>query len=160
VSEALGESLVFRTPVERDVAALALLRSANWGSSSYWHERIAGYMNGECHPRLALAPRTVIVAEAAGTIVGFIAGHLTRRFDCDGELEWIDVVAERRNAGVATVLLRRLAVWFRDQQARRVCVDVDAANVAARAFYRKHGAVDLQGNWLVWPDITLLTPEL
>ena len=24
-------------------------------------------------------------------VVGIIAGHLTRRFGCDGELEWIDV---------------------------------------------------------------------
>jgi len=31
-------------------------------------------MSGEHNPQHALAPRTVIVAEIGGTIVGFIAG--------------------------------------------------------------------------------------
>jgi hypothetical protein len=36
-------------------------------------------------------PRVSYVAFEQGLIVGFIAGHLTRRYGCDGELEWINV---------------------------------------------------------------------
>src|SRR5437660_412336 len=104
-----------------------------------------------------LAPRVVLVAKGGEDIVGFIAGHLTRRFGCDGELEWLDVVEEARRSGVAGDLLRALATWFEGCQARRICVDVDPQNAPARAFYRKHGAQDLNAHWLVWPDITRIT---
>src|SRR5438445_13371805 len=75
-------------------------RCGGGGTEQYWHDRISGYMRGELHPQQALAPRVVLVAEGGEDIVGFIAGHLTRRFGCDGELEWLDVVAECRSVSV------------------------------------------------------------
>src|SRR5205814_1119430 len=145
---------VIREGTLADVGRLARIRAVVWGTEQYWHDRIGGYMRGELHPQQALAPRVVLVAEGGKDIVGFIAGHLTRRFGCDGELEWLDVVAEARRGGVAGDLLRALATWFEGCQARRICVDVDPQNAPARAFYRKHGAQDLNPHWLVWPDIT------
>src|SRR5882672_11537802 len=91
----------YRTAETRDIPALATLRSSEWGEQPYWETRIAGYMSGEHNPQHALAPRTVIVAEIGGTIVGFIAGHLTRRYDCDGELEWINVLPGHRGQGIS-----------------------------------------------------------
>jgi ribosomal protein S18 acetylase RimI-like enzyme len=105
------------------------------------------------NPQKALKPRVLYVAVADGAIVGFIAGHLTRRFDCDGELEWIDVVPEYRGNSVSKELVRRLAGWFTDHGAARICVDVDPENTIARRFYRKHGARQLNKHWLVWDDI-------
>jgi ribosomal protein S18 acetylase RimI-like enzyme len=113
-------------------------------------------MKGALNPQLALAPRVVLVAAQDGRIVGFIAGHLTRRYECDGEVEWINVIGEERRTGVAAELLHLLASWFAGRQAKRICVDVDPENAPARGFYRKHGAKDLNPHWLVWPDITLL----
>ena len=113
-------------------------------------------MRGEVHPQQSLLPRIVLVAAEEGVLVGFIAGHLTRRFDCDGELEWLDVISERRRRGIAGELLAALVTWFDSCQARRICVDVDPQNASARAFYRKHGATDLNPHWLVWHDITTL----
>jgi ribosomal protein S18 acetylase RimI-like enzyme len=136
-----------------DAGALARIRSAGWGAERYWHDRITGYMRGEVHPQQALAPRVVLVAEEKGEIVGLAAGHLTRRFGCQGELEWLDVVSARRRTGIASELLRGLATWFEGRQARRICVDVDPSNTPARAFYRKYGAQDMNRNWLVWRDI-------
>lgn len=136
-----------------DVGELARLRATAWGTESYWQARLTGYMNGEIHPQESLPPRVVLVAFEDATIVGFIAGHLTRRFGCDGELEWIDVSPERRRAGVASLLLRALASWFEHHHARYICVDVDPGNAPARALYRKHGAEDLNPHWLVWRDI-------
>jgi aminoglycoside 6'-N-acetyltransferase I len=157
--------IVYREAVFDDIGDLARIRATEWGTEPYWRDRISGYMKGELHPQHALAPRVVFVASQGGggggegVIVGFIAGHLTRRFACDGELEWINVIAGRRRTGVAAELLRRLARWFAGRQARRVCVDVDPQNEPARAFYRSHGATDLNPHWLVWSDIVAVANE-
>lgn len=70
-------------------------------------------------------------------MVGLVAGHLTRRHACDGELEWINVIPERRGGGIASALLRKLAAWFAEQKASRICVDVEPSNFAARRFYKR-----------------------
>ncbi len=137
----------------QDVEGMAALRAVEWGSLPYWRERIHGYMAGMHHPQQALAPRTVVVAIEQDLLTGFAAGHLTRRHGCDGELQWINVARDRRGAGLADDLLRWMATWFSTQRARLVCVDVDAGNPVARAFYLRHGAQPLNDHWLVWEDI-------
>jgi ribosomal protein S18 acetylase RimI-like enzyme len=147
---------IYREVNPSDIPAMARIRAANWGSEEYWIARISGYLNGAIHPQKALEPRVIYVALEGAALVGFIAGHLTRRYSCDGELEWIDVIAERRRSGIASELLCRLAAWFVEQKAPRICVDVDPDNKTGRAFYRKHGAGDLNPSWLVWDDIRLV----
>ena len=109
------------------------------------------YLLGEHHPQQALAPRGIWLADLAETPIGYVAGHLTRRFSCEGELQWLYVVPDHRRCGVASQLLTLLAQWFVEQGARRVCVDV--GDDAARPFYRRCGATDLSRHWMVWPDI-------
>ena len=138
---------------------MARIRAGEWETEEYWRVRISRYMNCELHPQKALMPRVSYVALEGNSVVGFIAGHLTRRYQCDGELEWINVVPELRGSEVATELLRLLAGWFAAQKTRRVCVNVDPSNGAARRFYTRHGAVDLNPHWLVWPDINLVLGE-
>ena len=133
-----------------DVAALARLRRDGEAGGGP-EERMARYLAGEHHPQQALLPRAMWLAEKAASPVGYVAGHLTRRFGCDGELQWIYVVAEHRGGGVAAELLRLLASWFADQGARRVCVDV--GDERACSFYRRFGAMELRKHWLVWNDI-------
>ena len=136
-----------------DIDALVRIRErTDWGGEDS-RPRTAAYLAGTHHPQKALAPRVIYLAEDDGEAIGFIAGHLTRRYDCDGELQWIVVVPDRWGAGVADGLLERLASWFVEEGARRVCVDVSPSNEAARRFYRRHGAIDLNPHWLVWPDI-------
>ena len=86
--------------------------------------RMLQYLAGEHHPQHALAPRVLWMATDGDAPIGYTAGHLTRRFGCDGELQWIYLVAGHRRGGVASALLRLLAGWFVEQGARRVCVDV------------------------------------
>ena len=86
--------------------------------------RMLQYLAGEHHPQQALLPRGLWMAAEGETPIGYIAGHLTRRFGCDGELQWIYVVPEHRRTQVASNLLRLLAGWFVEHGARRVCVDV------------------------------------
>lgn len=113
--------------------------------------RMLRYLAGEHHPQQALLPREMWMAAEGESPIGYVAGHLTGRFGCDGELQWIYVVPERRRSQVASKLLRLLAGWFLEHGARRVCVDV--GDDEARPFYRRHGAVELNRHWMVWNDI-------
>jgi ribosomal protein S18 acetylase RimI-like enzyme len=145
--------MLYRQAQLTDIPAMAEIRAADWGTEEYWRERILQYLTGNLHPKEALQPRVSFVALEDERVVGLIAGHLTRRFGCDGELEWISVRAECRGRGIAQGLLRQLAQWFIVNNARRVCVDVEPSNLAARRFYARHGAEDLKPHWMVWKDI-------
>ena len=147
------EEVLYRPATLLDVTEMAQLRSEHWGNAPDWERTIASYLSGEYHPRQALLPRVAILAEQDGEVIGFIAGHLTRRPQCDGELQWINVSPDHRGQGVATELLRELADWFASNNARRICVDVQPRNRTARAFYVRNGAEPLNDHWLVWNDI-------
>ena len=114
---------------------------------------MARYLRGEHHPQKALMPRVMYLAEGAEGTVGYIGGHLTERYECDGELQYLYVVSEHRRAGVASGMLRLLARWFEVQGASRICVDVEPDNQRARGFYTHHGATHLNSHWLVWSDL-------
>jgi GNAT superfamily N-acetyltransferase len=143
----------YREATHEDVPALARIRAAVWETEEYWRNRITGYLERTHHPQQALEPRIIFVAAVNDAIIGFIAGHLTRRLDCDAELEWIDVVAEQRGRGIAESLINHLARWFAAQQALRVCVNVSPENTVARRLYARCGAIPLNKHWMVWPDI-------
>lgn len=117
--------------------------------------RMRKYLEGNHHPRYALAPRVMYMALDGDQIAGYIAGHLTTRFDCEGELQYLYVSPDHRRRGAATALLRALSGWFDGQGARRVCVDVVPENTVARSFYGHNGAVELNRNWMVWKHIGL-----
>jgi ribosomal protein S18 acetylase RimI-like enzyme len=139
-----------------DIPALARIRAEGGEREAFERDRMARYLAHEHHPQQALMPRVLYVALEGDAPVGFIAGHLTRRYACEGELQWISVIPEHRGSGVASNLLRLLAAWFAEQNASRICVDVDPANRRARRFYMRHGAEPLNEHWLVWSDIRVV----
>ncbi len=132
---------------------MAAIRAADWGTEEYWKVRILEYLNHERHPGQALRPRVAFVCLEDNYVVGFIAGHLTRRLGCAGELQWISIRPQFRGRGIASELLRRLAEWFEKNDALRVCVDVNPANEAARRFYARHSAEDLKPHRMIWHGI-------
>lgn len=144
----------YREAKESDVSALAGMRGKDPAAKENWTRRIPGYMNRTHNPLYALLPRIVYVTEDHGRIIGSIAGHLTKRFACDGELEWIDVLPEFLNKGIAAMLLQHLATWFIDRKALQICVDCAPDNLVAQNFYKKNGAEKLNEHWLVWKDIS------
>jgi GNAT superfamily N-acetyltransferase len=146
--------LYYRIATANDIPSLAGLRSLAWGEVDYWIPRITGYLNGMSDPQQSL-PRRVIYVEVDGdAIVAFIAGHLTKRLECDGELEWIDVDTEYRRKGIASELIKVLAKWFVQQNARKICVD--PGNEDARKLYAANGAENLNQHWMYWKDIAAL----
>jgi GNAT superfamily N-acetyltransferase len=133
---------------------MATIRAGDWGTEEYWRGRILQYLKRALYSKEALRPRIAYVCVNDGCVVGLIAGHLTRRFGCAGELEWISVRPQFRGSGVASELLRRLAKWFLKHDALRICVDVEPSNANARRFYARHGAADLKPHWMIWKDIS------
>ncbi len=149
--------LLYRTAGREDIPGMAQVRAGDWETEEFWNIRILHYLACLSHPRESLPARAAFVCIDGETVAGLVAGHLTRRFGCDGELQWISVRPHYRGSGVASELLRRMAEWFVEQGAVRVCVDVEPANEIARRFYRRHGADDLQPSWMVWEDIRRVT---
>jgi ribosomal protein S18 acetylase RimI-like enzyme len=150
-----AKTVMYRQARNSDIPAMAEIRAADWGDQEYWKSRIHQYLTHQLHPKEALPPRIAFVAIEQDGVVGLIAGHLTTRFSCDGELEWISVRPEYRRHGIGSHLIRHLSAWFGTQGAQRVCVDVEPSNRAARRFYELHGAKDLKPHWMVWEDISL-----
>ena len=144
--------MIIREASGDDVPAMARCRLGDPGVHPA-DPRMAAYLAGEHHPQQALPPRVAYVAEADGEVVGYIAGHATRRFDCDGEVQYLYVSPSWRRRGVGAQLLARLATWFVAKDCRRVCVNVDLESPSAAPFYRKFGASPLGPHWYVWDDV-------
>ena len=132
---------------------MAAIRAAEWETQEYWEKRIGAYLVGQISAQHALPGHVVFVADVAGEVVGFVAGHRTTRHACQGELEWIDVVAAHRRQGIAGRMVVTLAGWFVEQQALRVCIDVKPENLVARGLYAKFGARPLNPYWMFWEDV-------
>ncbi|MGH9817143.1 MAG: GNAT family N-acetyltransferase [Candidatus Acidiferrales bacterium] len=119
--------------------------------------RVAAYFDGQHHPQHALPQRVGYVASHNGTVIGYIAGHLTTRHGCEGEVQYLFVAPGRRRCGVATELLRLLGNWFRQHGARKVCVAV-AADTPQEAlpFFESASASPLKKNWYAWEDVSVV----
>ena len=142
---------IFRKASTPDIPYLAKIRARNSANEEHWTNRITGYNNGTINPQKAEPLRIIFIASQNDVIIGFIAGHLTNRFDCDGELQWVDVLPEYRRSGIASTLLKELAYWFINHKSCKICVD--PGNDEARKFYSKNGAINLNEHWMYWADI-------
>jgi GNAT superfamily N-acetyltransferase len=150
----MAAAIHYREGARSDIPNMARIWSVEGGEGGTSGDRMGRYLDGEHHPRQALLPRVIWVALDGGSLVGYVAGHLTRRHQCDGELQWIYVLPDHRRAGIASELLRRLAGWFVERRALRVCVNVDPTNATALRFYARHHAATMNEHWRVWEDIS------
>ncbi len=147
-------SITYRVATQSDVAAMARLRERSSWEGGTDEARMRLYLAGEHHPQHAQLPRVALLAEQDGILIGFIAGHLTTRFGCEGELQWILVDPAHRGSPAATGLLHHLTHWFAENNAHQICVNVEPDNHRARAFYQRHGARERDAYWLVWHEMT------
>ena len=148
----MQNSIQIRVAGEGDVAAMSECRLKDVGGVD---ERMAAYFRGEHHPHQALAPRVGFVAELGGRVIGYVAGHLSTRHGLEGEVQYLFVTSQLRRQGIGARLVHRLAEWFCERGAKRICVGVDADSPAAMPFYRAMGARPLSAEkpfWYVWDD--------
>jgi GNAT superfamily N-acetyltransferase len=143
--------IIYRLAGKDDLESMAEIRAARSGTKEYWTDRIEKYSQGIANPQHALQPRVIYVAIQMDKVIGFIAGHLTERLACDGELQWIDTALEWQGNGIGSELFQILGSWFIERQAYKICVDPGSEE--ARSFYFKKGAKDLNAHWIYWEDI-------
>lgn len=118
--------------------------------------RMQAYFEFRHHPQRALPARVGFLAMAGGEVIGYIAGHLTTRHNCGGEVQYLYVAPPYRRLGVARDLLHLMADWFHSYAAVRVCVCADIESPSALAFYGHMGAEPLfpgKKGWWVWERI-------
>jgi GNAT superfamily N-acetyltransferase len=151
--------ITLRPAASADIPAMAAIRAQEWGTTSFWAHRIGSYLRGEHSPQEALPARAAFVATDESILLGFVAGHRTRRLGCDGELQWINVVHEKRGLGIGRKLLRQMGAWFVEQNAYRICVNVDPKNAIARKLYARYGAHPLKKHWMVWQNSRAMCRE-
>ena len=144
----------YRTATVADVPAMEASRATDPDTGPADH-RMAAYLAGTHHPQQALPPRVAYVALDGSAVVAYIAGHLTRRYSCGGEVQYLFVSQTHRRAGIASALLEQLAAWFTEHRASKICVDVNPDSPGARPFYEHSGATVLSKHWMVWTDIRL-----
>jgi GNAT superfamily N-acetyltransferase len=140
-------AITFRSARIADIPALAAIRAAEWETEAYWTRRIGGYL-----PEEDTQGRTILIAEDDDTPVGFVAGHRTRRFGCDGELQWVNVVRESRGRGIGVLLIQQIGCWFVEHGVWRICVDVEPDNAVARRLYSRCGAKPFKPCWMIWEN--------
>jgi len=80
---AVIDSVQFRKATSADVAAMARCRLTD-PAAGMADPRMAAYFEGQHHPQQALLPRVGYVAWAGAAVDGYIAGHRTHRYDCEG----------------------------------------------------------------------------
>lgn len=146
--------MTVRQATASDIPALAAIRAQSWGTEEYWVNRISGYLQSTKNPKDARKNRRIFAAIEQNEIVGLVAGHLTERFGCQGELQWINVLDEYQGKQIATKLLKHMAGWFLEQKALHICVNVEPDNIKGIHFYQKNGAVRMDDHWMVWKDIS------
>jgi RimJ/RimL family protein N-acetyltransferase len=142
--------ILIRPAEDCDLPAMAAIRADESHTGAFWLDRITRYLSGEHHPQQALPERAMFVAVVEERVVGFVAGHRTRRFGCDGELQWINVAVDARGQRMAGRLLAAQLQWFRDRNVLRICVNVAPENEPARRLYAAHGAIAMHPHWMIW----------
>ena len=148
------EGVHLRQATSADAAAMAQCRLADSTDEGLADSRMAAYFDGQHHPQKALLPRVGYLALRNSAVIGYIAGHLTTRNGCSGEVQYLFVQPAYRRQGVATAMLRLLAQWFDRQGAHKVCVPVAAdSHPEARPFCERVGASPLKKHWFAWEDI-------
>ena len=148
--------LTMRPARSEDVADIATMFSSKWRRPEFWERQILQYLSGRHSPERALETRMAFVALRCDRIVGLAAGHLTRRFGCQGELQWIRV-AQGEDSALYKQLFAIIANWFAHEKANRICVNVYNKNQETRRLYSAFGARPLGQHWMTWNDFFLET---
>lgn len=103
----------YREATIEDIPSLAKIRAVNSGYEVYWTDRIEGYLTGTVNPQKAMKERIIFVATDEEKIVGFVAGHLSQHYECDGELQRLDIFANFRYLEpLVSVFLLHLVIFF------------------------------------------------
>ncbi|MCM0620056.1 GNAT family N-acetyltransferase [Nocardioides bruguierae] len=117
-----------------DTDAVAALEARNLGPDAWSRGLVEAGLTGDVP--------TVSYLVALGPD-GQVVGHAVVSLVDVAELQRISVLPEHRRAGLATALLDAVVALAREGGCDRVLLEVREDNDGARAFYARHGFVDL-----------------
>lgn len=112
--------------------------------------RWASWFRGES-PQTSKPGRIAFKAIIDDTIVGYISGHLTMRYNCDAEIQSFYILKEHQGKGVGKRLFDHFIKWMEQQGAKSLCVGFDSNN-PYQSFYIKQGGKYLNEHWIVWDE--------
>lgn len=108
-------------------------------------------------PQTSKPERMVFKAVINGRVVGYIAGHLTTRYNKDAEIQSFYVLKAHQRKGLGQMLFLKFTAWLDTQNAKSLCVGIMPDN-PYRAFYLKHGGQYLNLHWIYWDDVSKKVP--
>jgi len=106
-------------------------------------------------PQTSKRARIVYKAMSQDRIVGYLAGHLTTRFNLDAEIQSFYILKSHQRQGLGTTLLKQFAAWLQSNHATSLCVGIAPEN-QYKAFYLKHKGQYINDHWIYWADINEL----
>jgi GNAT superfamily N-acetyltransferase len=112
--------------------------------------RLRNYMTGRASPRWARQERIVFKVCVDGSIVGYIAGHLTTRHGMDAEIQSLYVLRDYQRAGIGRRLLLQFTEWAIQHEVKTICAGIDPNRDPS--FYLKYGGRYVNPCWVYWPD--------
>ncbi len=104
-------------------------------------------------PQTSKPGRVVYKAVIDDKIVGYIAGHLTTRYNMDAEIQSFYILKGHQRNGIGKQLLNSFINWMKQQGAKSLCVGFDPAN-PYKSFYLKQGGKYLNEHWIIWDDVS------
>ncbi|MFN7686412.1 MAG: GNAT family N-acetyltransferase [Sphingobacteriales bacterium] len=116
------------------------------------------YFTGQS-PQTSKPERIVLKAVDNNQIIGYIAGHLTTRYNLDAEIQSFYVLKKEQRKNIGTKLLTEFLTWLTDMDARSLCVGIKPEN-KYKAFYLKYGGQFLNEHWIYWRDTDQLSEIL
>lgn len=112
------------------------------------------YFNKES-PKSSKPERVILKAVIDSHIAGYIAGHLTNRYEMDAEIQSFYILINYQRNGIGKSLLMKFVEWLNGHQAKRLCVGIAKGN-KYQAFYLKFGGKHLNEHWIYWDDLNVL----
>ncbi len=118
--------------------------AAQWNQTEY--QKLFSLDEPEAQPQVEagtktqLQPRTALVVEQDGSVVGFIVG---RQADDEWEIENIAVTGSARRCGLGSRLVGELLDLVRNCGGKTVFLEVRESNRAARSLYEKWAFIEV-----------------
>jgi len=140
-----GKKIVYRKAVLKDLVQMRRLqKQLNEARAHQFVKETKAFHERRKAPTLLdeadLQRDLFIIAEVAGTVVGYAWGQLAERSSSKlsklGYLEEVCVDEGQRGKGVAKALLEQLVALFREHGCDHMTTHTDAENTAAQALYR------------------------
>lgn len=121
--------------------------AAQWNQTEYLKLFATGQPEAQtqgnpqiAEPNIKAQPRTALVVEQSGSVVGFIVG---RQVEDEWEIENIAVTGAARRSGLGSRLVGELLDLVRKRGGKSVFLEVRESNRAARSLYEKSAFLEV-----------------